>query len=182
MMRVAAHLQSDRATVMSPVIQTAHYDMAVVSTAGSSEASCLLVNGLTSRNLSTVLLDCAHSGDSDLMRCAAAKVLCLDDQLYRVNGGGEFARMSISAARRAGRATAMLCADIPTVFINRREILRFFWRGPRLCRWGAVRGSIPVRLEPRGYAGPEIDAGWHGTDPPSGRLSIDFRPTEKQRH
>lgn len=57
---------------------------------------------------------------------AAAKLLCLDDQLFNLKGGGEFVRMSVSTARRSGRTTALLCTDLQTTFNRRPEIVDCF--------------------------------------------------------
>lgn len=57
---------------------------------------------------------------------AAAKLLCIDAQLFNLKDGSEFARTLISTARRAGRTTALLCADLPTAFNNRHEIVDSF--------------------------------------------------------
>lgn len=170
MIKIRTDLDRNHSAAAHP----AYFDLTVVSATGFDETSDrsghpvnLLVKGLNVLEKSTVLLDCAHFGDTgfplsarsqtsarrailheviaprfasqaggdaglhsnpypDKVFYAAAKLLCLDDQLFNLKGGGEFVRMTVSTARRAGRATALLCTDLPTAFHKRREIVDCF--------------------------------------------------------
>jgi len=153
MLRLAAESNHRPVGVARPPLKAAHFDVTFVSAAGlhgtsgdAGQPVDLLIEGLGSHNRRMALLDCASSGQAGLIALrreahvgadngrhtcicpdrvfyAAAKLLCLDAQLFNLKGGSEFARMSVSTAKRAGRMTALLCADLPTAFLERREIV-----------------------------------------------------------
>jgi hypothetical protein len=153
MLRLAAQSNPGPVGVAPPPVKAALFDITFVSTAvlngtpdDAGQPASVLIEGLRSQNRRAALLRYsslrqigliasereAHVGQDngryasiipDRIFYAAAKLLCLDAQLFNLTGGSEFARMSVYTARRAGRMTALLCADLPTVFLNRREIV-----------------------------------------------------------
>lgn len=124
-----------------PVMASAHFDVTLVTATDIDEAIAsedpvkLLVKGLASRDQRTRVVafgGCEETGlhrdgsHADRIFCAAAKLVCVDAKLFALKGGGEFARTSVSTAQRAGRATALLCADLPAAFVHREEIADCF--------------------------------------------------------
>lgn len=54
----------------------------------------------------------------------SARLLCLEDCLWDVEGGPHLAEAMVAVAGRAGRRTALFCRDAETVHRNRAEIRR----------------------------------------------------------
>jgi hypothetical protein len=153
MLKLAAQSNYRPVGVAPPPVKAALFDITFVSTVvlngtsgDSGQPASLLIQGLRSQNRRTALLrysslrqtgliameggahvgadnGCYASIIPDRVFYASAKLLCLDSQLFNLKGGSEFARMSVSTAKRAGRLTALLCADLPTAFLKRREIV-----------------------------------------------------------
>ncbi|MCG6857098.1 MAG: hypothetical protein LJE67_03440 [Salaquimonas sp.] len=153
---MAKDLAVSRTSVTRPIIQAAHFDVAIVSAGGAcknsgnpGDAVNHLVNGLKSASKHIALFDCAsggghaahypyahhvlaHSGKIrlDRMACVASKLHCLDDRLFDLDGGAEYVKTYASTARRAGRITGLLCTNLSTVFSNRQEIFDSFIGSP----------------------------------------------------
>lgn len=117
-----------------PEVQAAHFDVAIVSGEGGRQVQ-LLADGLAVRSANSVLMKCAGTGISprldtghrpDPVFYTSMKLLCLEDRLFDREGGCDFVRSSVAAARRAGRMTALLCTDLQTVFTKRQEIAASF--------------------------------------------------------
>lgn len=53
---------------------------------------------------------------------SAGRIVCFHDQLFNLKGGTEFVRASASAARKAGRISALICTSLSTAFFKRQEI------------------------------------------------------------
>ena len=62
--------------------------------------------------------DCRQSA----LKVRAAKLFCIEDRLWDVEGGARFAAMAVDMARNAGRTVVLLCKDADCVFRNRREM------------------------------------------------------------
>ncbi|MBO6716685.1 MAG: hypothetical protein JJ913_01875 [Rhizobiaceae bacterium] len=155
MLTLASHTETGRPTAPDYSIQAAHFDVALAAAGAgpaelvsqglsSSSGSTMLLNcadceaGRPSKayrgkamNLDIALTSGSRetgfgTRDPDAIFYTAMKLLCFDDQLFNRRGGYDFVRMSASAARRAGRMTALLCTDARTAFTKRDEIVGSF--------------------------------------------------------
>ena len=123
--------------------QTALYDVVVLSADAPHndppfpsypDPMHLLMEGLTGADRRAARFDYdSNSGPGaqartlpDRMLGVAAKLNCLEDRLFELDGGAGFVRTYVSAARRAGRMTGLVCTNLPTTFFKRQQIIDVF--------------------------------------------------------